>query len=66
MITPPLLRAGNTVAITAPGRKVSKADMDIAIRTFQSWGLDVKLADNLFSNDHSYLAGTDVQRLDDL
>ena len=66
MITPPLLRAGNTVAITAPGRKVSKADMDIAIKTFQSWGLDVKLADNLFSNDHSYLAGTDAQRLDDL
>jgi muramoyltetrapeptide carboxypeptidase len=66
MITPPLLRAGNTVAITAPGRKVSKADMDIAIKTFQSWGLDVKLADNLFSNDHSYLAGTDPQRLDDL
>ena len=40
--------------------------MDVAIRTFQSWGLQVKLARNLFSNDHSYLAGTDAQRLDDL
>jgi muramoyltetrapeptide carboxypeptidase len=66
MITPPLLRAGNTIAITAPGRKVSKAEMDIAIKTFQSWGLNVKLANNLFSTDHSYLAGTDAQRLDDL
>lgn len=66
MITPPLLRAGNTIAITAPGRKVSQADMDIAIKTFQSWGFNVKLADNLFSTDHSYLAGTDMQRQDDL
>lgn len=40
--------------------------MDIAIKTFQSWGLNVKLASNLFSNDHSYLAGTDAQRLEDL
>lgn len=40
--------------------------MDIAIKTFQSWGLNVKLAGNLFSNDHSYLAGTDAQRLEDL
>lgn len=40
--------------------------MDVAIKTFQSWGLQVKLAGNLFSNDHSYLAGTDAQRLDDL
>lgn len=66
MITPPLLRAGNTIAITAPGRKVSHADMDMAIKTFQSWGLNVKLAENLFSTDHSYLAGTDAQRLGDL
>ena len=40
--------------------------MDIAIKTFESWGLNVKLADNLFSTDHSYLAGTDAQRLDDI
>lgn len=66
MITPPLLRTGNTIAIAAPGRKISKTAIDIAIKTFQSWGLNVKLADNLFSNDHSYLAGTDAQRLEDL
>jgi muramoyltetrapeptide carboxypeptidase len=66
MITPPLLQPGDTIAITAPGRKVSRAEMDIAIKTFQSWGLSVKLADNLFSTDHSYLAGTDAQRLDDI
>src|SRR5688572_29467178 len=66
MITPPLLQPGDTIAITAPGRKVSRAEMDIAIKTFQSWGLSVKLAENLFSTDHSYLAGTDAQRLDDM
>lgn len=40
--------------------------MDIAIKTFESWGLNVVLAKNLFSNDHSYLAGTDQQRLSDI
>ncbi len=40
--------------------------MDTAIKTFESWGLNVVLAKNLFSNDHSYLAGTDRQRLSDI
>lgn len=66
MITPPLLHTGSTIGIAAPGRKVSRADIDVAVKTFQLWGLQVKLADNLFSNDHSYLAGTDAQRLNDL
>jgi muramoyltetrapeptide carboxypeptidase len=65
MISPPFLRPGDKIGIVAPGRKVSFTDVEPAIKKFQSWGLEVILAKNLFSNDHSYLAGTDDQRYSD-
>lgn len=66
MIRPPFLHAGDKIGIVAPGRKVSAADVDPAVELFTSWPLEVVLAKNLFSTDHSYLAGTDDQRLADL
>jgi len=66
MVRPPLLKQGDTIAIAAPGRKVSKSEMVEAISVFESWGLRVKLSPNLFSEKHSYLAGTDDERLNDL
>ena len=66
MITPPFLKPGDSIGIIAPGRKISPHNIEPAISIFQSWGLNVKLATNLFSNGHSYLAGTDDERLVDL
>lgn len=66
MIRPPFLHAGDKIGIVAPGRKVSVADVAPAVELFTSWPLEVVVAKNLFSNDHSYLAGTDDQRLADL
>ncbi len=66
MIIPPRLRAGDTVGVVATGRKISQAQLDPAIILLTSWGLDVRLADNIFSDRHSYLAGTDLERSTDL
>lgn len=63
MIRPPFLQKGDLIAILAPARKVSASDIKNAINVFETWGLRVKLAGNLYSNKHSYLAGNDNERL---
>jgi muramoyltetrapeptide carboxypeptidase len=65
MIVPPQLQQGDTVGIVAPARKISPAQTDPAIVVLTSWGLNPRLGKNIFSSAHSYLAGTDQQRLDD-
>src|SRR6188768_959572 len=65
MIKPPFLKRGDKIGLVAPGRKVKRSDIEASIDTFQAWGLEVVLATHLFSSDHSYLAGTDEQRLSD-
>lgn len=65
MIKPPFLKPGDKIGIVAPGRKVKPADIEASIHFFKAWGLQVVLAKNVYSNDHSYLAGTDSQRLFD-
>jgi len=65
MIVPPFLKLGDTLGIVAPGRKVLPENIDPAIEIIQSWGLTVKRAANLYSQQHSYLAGTDAERLAD-
>jgi muramoyltetrapeptide carboxypeptidase len=66
MKRPPSLRKGDRVGIVAPGRKVKPSDIENAVMILSAWGLEVKLATHLFSGMHSYLAGTDEQRLADL
>lgn len=65
MIFPPRLSAGDTVGIVAPARKISPAQLDAAILLLTSWGLNPQLAKNIFSQNHSYLAGTDDERRTD-
>ncbi len=66
MVSPPLLQSGDKIGIVATGRRVCAQDIESACRTFVDWGLDVICAPNLHSNDHSYLAGSDEQRMSDL
>lgn len=65
MIIPPKLKPGDTVAIVAPSRKVSPAQLDAALIVLESWGLATQLGKNVFSDHHSYLAGTDDERRED-
>jgi muramoyltetrapeptide carboxypeptidase len=66
MIQPPILKPNDTVAIVAPGRKLDAITVNEAVTIIQSWGLNVRLGNNLFQSNHAYLSGTDEQRLEDL
>lgn len=66
MIRPSLLQPGDAVGIVAPARRVQREDLEIALGTLASWGLVVQLAPNLLSGGHSYLAGPDDARRQDL
>lgn len=66
MIIPPLLRKGDKIGIVSPARKVVADDLEFAIQLFVTWGLQVELSKNIFSNHHSYLAGSAGERSADL
>ena len=65
MVRPKSLTPGNKVGIVAPGRKVSREDMEAAVKIFSDWGVNVELSPNLFANEHSYFAASDDSRLRD-
>jgi len=65
MTTPQYLSKGDKVAIVSPARKISREEVANAIKTFQSWGLEVVEAPNLYSSYHQF-AGSDEQRSSDL
>jgi muramoyltetrapeptide carboxypeptidase len=65
MIIAPFLRKNDTVAIVAPGRKIKKEELEAAQKIIHSWGLNTITAKNIFSTQHSYLSGSDEERLED-
>lgn len=65
MVLPSYLNKGDTVAIIATARKVSKEEIQPAVAFFRSYGLSVVLGKNLFESSNQY-AGTDTQRTEDL
>lgn len=65
MIYPELLKAGDTVGILAPARKINRSEVEYATGIFDSWGLRTVVSDNIFSEHHSYLSGSDDERLSD-
>ena len=65
MIQPAFLTQGDTVCILAPGRKLDSQSIKASVTIIQSWGLNVTLGSNLLSDKHSYLSGTDAERLND-
>jgi len=66
MNIPPPLRAGDKIGIIATGKKVFASDLETAIATITSWGLQVELGPHLFDNEHKYLAALDKHRHADL
>lgn len=66
MNTPQSLQNGDSIAIVAPSGKVKLGTLDHAIHILNSWGLEVILGQNLYTDSHSYLAGSDDERLSDL
>ena len=65
MINPPLLKSGDKIGIVATGRKVSQHNIDPVRTIFGSWGMETIIGQNLYSEKHSYLAGSDTERISD-
>lgn len=56
---------GDKIAIVAPARKIDRNLVDRTIEILQDWGLQVVLSQNISAASHSYLSGTDAERLSD-
>lgn len=65
MITPPYLKKGDSIAIVATARKISREELAPAIDTFEREGFRVELGNHIF-NQHHQFSGTDLERLEDL
>lgn len=65
MITPAFLKPGDKVGIVATARKISREEVEPAIKVLESWGLAVELGGNLFETDNQF-AGNDDLRAGDL
>ncbi len=64
-ITPPYLAVGDLVAVVAPARKISAAEVAPAVALLESWGLRVHLGATIGAEDHQF-AGPDALRRADL
>ena len=58
----PYLKAGDTVALAAPARKVSPDEMAPAIAMLRSWGLEVMIPTGLYETDNQF-AGSDTVKV---
>jgi muramoyltetrapeptide carboxypeptidase len=65
MQIPAYLKKGDTVAIIATARKISKEEIEPAILFLKSYGLSIVCGEHLFKVDNQF-AGTDLQRSSDL
>ena len=61
MIIPPYLTPGDTVALAAPARKISQAEIHPAEQWLKSVGFNVFYDDRLFAEDHQF-AGSNEHR----
>ena len=65
MIFPEKLKIGDKIGIISTARKITLDELDPAIKTIESWQLQVELGTNLFEVDNQF-SGTIDQRSTDL
>jgi muramoyltetrapeptide carboxypeptidase len=65
MTTPPYLKKGDKIAIVSPARKITREEMEPAIRLFTDWGLEVVQGEHLYASFKQF-AGSDEQRRADM
>lgn len=61
MKIPPYLKRGDTIALAAPARFITKEELDFAITFLESQGFRIILAENLFLQQNQF-AGNDTVR----
>jgi len=64
MISPRLLKLGDTIAIVSTARKVSKKELESAIDLLEKWGLKIVLGKTIEAENNQF-AGDDVLRTND-
>jgi len=65
MLTPPFLKKGDIIGITATARKISVDELKSAVNLIESKGYQVQFAPHLFAIDNQF-AGSDEQRKNDI
>jgi muramoyltetrapeptide carboxypeptidase len=65
MIIPPYLKKGDKIGIAACARKVSREELEPALKAFEQWGLQVIPGRHLY-NVKDQFAGKDEERAEDL
>ena len=61
----PNLRPNDKVAITAPAKRIARAEIDAAVKILISWGLQVVVGETIDS-EYFQFSGTKEQRLDEV
>jgi muramoyltetrapeptide carboxypeptidase len=64
MITPPFLSPGDTIAIVATARKISKVELEPALQLLNDWGVKVYLGKTIGAAANQF-AGNDLLRAED-
>lgn len=64
MITPKYLKKGDSVAIVSTARKISKEEIQPAIKLLESWGLKAILGKTIGAEENQF-AGSDALRAED-
>ena len=64
LLRPPSLTIGDSIYILSTAKKISRKEIDLAVTTFESWGLKVVIGDTIGKGHHQF-AGTDKERLMD-
>jgi muramoyltetrapeptide carboxypeptidase len=65
MLTPPFLKKGDIIGMTATARKISAEELEYAVTSIENRGYKVQFAPNLFATENQF-AGSDEQRKNDL
>lgn len=65
IIKPSRLKTGDLIGLTAPGSFISESELQDSITNLEKLGFRVYYSQNILAR-YGYLAGTDIQRRDDL
>ena len=65
MIIPTYLKKGDKIALVSPARKITREELEPAIKLFTDWGLDVVQGEHLYAS-YKQFAGSDEERRADM
>lgn len=64
-ISPPVLKSGDIIGITAPAGYITHEEIQSAVKKMESWGYRIKIGNTIDKRDFTF-GGTDEERTSDL